>query len=161
MKVPAHCIWPVRLCCTEHGVLYVHLQDINMHLHCTMYAAYCRAIPASCRSLFLRVRLRAAAGKKSKDWNFQGQCKGPYCLRLFFFFFFRRIVRKNFHAASIRLCLTGRALLTVAESTRACLPSFFALHSVCRLFCGGHCVGKLATTMCSISALDSAAVVVH
>lgn len=45
-----------------------------------------RAIPASCRSLFLRVRLRAAAGKENKDWNFQGQCKGRYCLRLFFFF---------------------------------------------------------------------------
>lgn len=66
-----------------------------------------RAIPASCRSLFLRVRLRAAAGKENKDWNFQGQCKGRYCLRLFFFFFIGRNARKNFHAVSIYLCFTS------------------------------------------------------
>lgn len=85
---------------TEYGVQStIHLQDIDMHLHCAMYGVHCRAIPASCRSLFLRVWLRAAAGKENKDWNFQGRCKGPSCLRPFFF---KRIVRRDFHAVSVQ-----------------------------------------------------------
>lgn len=119
-----------------------------------------RAIPASCRFLFLRVRLRAAAGKENTDWNFQGQCKGQSCLRLFFFF--GRNARKNLHAVSIYLCFTGRVLVPVAESTRACLPSFFALQiGVCRLVGGGNCDDELTATMCSISVLPSPGVGVH
>lgn len=120
-----------------------------------------RAIPASCRSLFLRVRLRAAAGKENTDWNFQGQCKGQSCLRLFFFFRTQRAKELSMLCQYI-YALQVEFFVPVAESTRACLPSFFALQiGVCRLVSGGNCDDELTATMCSISVLPSPGVGVH
>lgn len=101
-----------------------------------------RAIPASCRSLFLRVRLRAVAGKeKNKDWNFQGQCKGRDCLRPFFLSSsFGRIVRKIFHVVSIYLCFTGRVLRVRCRVNTGMSPLLFCLTDcVCRLISWGNC----------------------
>lgn len=85
-----------------------------------------RAIPASCRSLFLRVRLRAAAGKENTDWNFQGQCKGQSCLRLFFFFS-GATRERTFNAVSIYLCFTGRVLRARCRVNTGMSPLLFCL----------------------------------
>lgn len=110
--------------CTEYAVCTSPGHQHTFALHDVRNR---RAIPASCRSLFLRVRLRAAARKENKDWNFQGQCKGRYCLR-FFFFFFGRNARKNFHAVSIiYLCFTGRVLRARCRVNMGMSPLLFCL----------------------------------